>query len=42
MLFNLQILFDIAPITNIQLILDGIFIGAVIALGAYGWHWFGG
>ena len=36
MLFNLQILFDIAPITNIQLILDGIFIGAVIALGAYG------
>ena len=36
MLFNLQILFDIAPIANIQLILDGIFIGAVIALGAYG------
>ena len=36
MLFNLQILFDIAPITNIQLILDGIFIGAVLALGAYG------
>ena len=36
MLFNLQILFDIAPITNTQLILDGIFIGAVLALGAYG------
>jgi branched-chain amino acid transport system permease protein len=36
MLFNLQILFDFAPITNVQLILDGIFIGAVISLSAYG------
>jgi len=36
MLFNLQILFDLAPITNVQLILDGIFIGAVISLSAYG------
>jgi len=36
MLFNLQILYDLAPITNVQLILDGIFIGAVISLSAYG------
>ena len=36
MLFNLQILYDLSPITNIQLILDGVFIGAVIALSAYG------
>ncbi len=36
MLFNLQILYDLSPVTNIQLILDGVFIGAVIALSAYG------
>ena len=36
MLLNLQILYDLAPITNVQLILDGIFIGAVISLSAYG------
>lgn len=36
MLFNIQILLSLAPITNVQLLLDGIFIGAVLALSAYG------
>ena len=36
MLFNIQILLSYAPITNMQLLLDGIFIGAVLALSAYG------
>jgi branched-chain amino acid transport system permease protein len=33
---NLQLLFVWAPIINIQVILDGIFVGAVFALSAYG------
>ena len=33
---NLQLLFIWAPIINIQVILDGIFLGAVFALSAYG------
>jgi len=36
MLDNLQLLFVSAPVMNIQMILDGIFIGAVFALAAYG------
>ena len=36
MLDNLQLLFVWAPIINIQVILDGIFVGAVFALSAYG------
>ena len=36
MLENLQLLFVWAPIINIQVILDGIFLGAVFALSAYG------
>ena len=36
MLDNLQLLFVWAPIINIQVILDGIFLGAVFALSAYG------
>ena len=35
MLDNLQLLFVWAPIINIQVILDGIFVGAVFALSAY-------
>ena len=33
---NIQLLFVWAPIINIQVILDGIFLGAVFALSAYG------
>lgn len=33
---NLQLLFVWAPVMNVQLILDGIFVGAVFALAAYG------
>ena len=33
---NLQLLFVWAPIINVQVILDGIFVGAVFALSAYG------
>lgn len=33
---NLQLLFIWAPVMNVQMILEGIFIGAVFALGAYG------
>ena len=33
---NLQLLFVWAPIINVQLILEGIFIGAIFALSAYG------
>ena len=33
---NLQLLFVWAPIINVQVILDGIFVGAVFALCAYG------
>ena len=33
---NLQLLFVWAPIINIQVILDGVFLGAVFALSAYG------
>ena len=36
MLDNLQLLFVYAPVMNVQMILDGIFIGAVFALAAYG------
>ena len=36
MLDNLQLLFVWAPIINLQFILDGIFVGAVFALIAYG------
>ena len=36
MLDNLQLLFVRAPIINLQVILDGIFVGAVFALSAYG------
>jgi branched-chain amino acid transport system permease protein len=36
MLDNLQLLFLWAPVINVQVILDGIFIGAVFALSAYG------
>ena len=36
MLDNLMLLFVWAPVMNVQMILDGIFIGAVFALGAYG------
>ena len=36
MLDNLQLLFFWAPIINLQVILDGIFVGAVFALSAYG------
>ena len=36
MLDNLQLLFVFAPVMNVQMILDGIFIGAVFALAAYG------
>ena len=36
MLDNLQLLFVWAPIINLQVILDGIFLGAVFALSAYG------
>ena len=33
---NLQLLFVWAPVINVQLILEGIFIGAIFALSAYG------
>ena len=36
MIDNLQLLFVWAPIINIQIILEGIFVGAVFALSAYG------
>ena len=36
MLDNLQLLFVWAPIINIQIILEGLFVGAVFALSAYG------
>ena len=36
MLDNLELLFVWAPIINLQVILDGIFVGAVFALSAYG------
>src|SRR5210317_2406790 len=36
MLDNLQLLFVYAPVMNVQMILDGIFVGAVFALSAYG------
>ena len=36
MLEDLQLLFVWAPIINLQVILDGIFVGAVFALSAYG------
>ena len=36
MLDNLQLLFVYAPVMNVQMIFDGIFIGAVFALAAYG------
>lgn len=36
MLDNLQLLFVWAPILNVQVILEGIFVGAVFALSAYG------
>ena len=36
MLSNLELLFYCAPIINVQIILEGIFVGAVFALSAYG------
>ena len=36
MLDNLQLLFVWAPVINVQIILEGIFVGAVFALSAYG------
>ena len=36
MLDELQLLFVWAPVINIQLILEGIFVGAIFALSAYG------
>ena len=36
MIDNLALLFVYAPVMNVQMILDGIFIGAVFALAAYG------
>jgi len=36
MLDNLQLLLVYAPVMNVQMLLDGIFIGAVFALAAYG------
>ncbi len=36
MLDNLQLLFLWAPIINVQILLEGIFVGAVFALSAYG------
>ena len=36
MLDNIQLLFVWAPVINIQIILEGIFLGAVFALSAYG------
>ncbi len=36
MLDNLQLLFVWAPVMNVQMILDGVFVGAVFALSAYG------
>ena len=36
MLDNIQLLFVWAPIINVQIILEGIFLGAVFALSAYG------
>ena len=36
MLDNFQLLFVWAPIINVQVILEGIFVGAVFALSAYG------
>ena len=36
MLDNLQLLFFYAPVMNVQILLDGIFIGAIFALAAYG------
>ena len=36
MLDELQLLFVLAPVINIQLILEGIFIGGIFALSAYG------
>ena len=35
MLDNLQLLFVWAPIINVQVILEGIFVGAVFALSAW-------
>ena len=42
MLDNLQLLFVWAPVMNIQMILDGIFVGAVFALVPMVLRWFGG
>lgn len=36
MLDNINILWDMAPVLNVQLLLDGLFIGAVFVLAAYG------
>ena len=36
MLSNLELLFYWAPVINVQIILEGIFVGAVFALSAYG------
>ena len=38
MLDNLQLLFVYAPVMNVQMILDGIFVGAVFALCSL-WAW---
>lgn len=36
MLDNINLLTDVAPVLNIQLLLDGLFIGAIFVLAAYG------
>ena len=41
MLDNLQLLIVYAPVMNVQMLLDGIFIGAVLRLPPTVWHWFG-
>ncbi len=41
MLDNLQLLFVWAPVINIQIILEGIFVGAVFASVPMVWLWSG-
>ena len=41
MLDNLNLLY-LAPVLNLQLLLDGLFIGSIFALAAYGSPWCGG
>ena len=41
MLDNLQLLFVYAPVMNVQMILDGIFIGLFLRSPLTVWRWFG-